>query len=362
MLGIFKLLLNPYYLNIGLLILWGIVILNNNRIRNNKKIFVTFATLQWILISGLRHISIGADTITYKFSFNRALNTSWVDAFNRFINGIFYGAEIKDPGYMFFEKFIGIFTGNYQVYIFIIAIIFMIPFGRFVYKNSREPLMSFLIYSTLFYSFFSLTGHRQTIATALVVLLGYELIKERKLFRFIVLILIASTIHKSAIVFFPFYFIADIKINKKYLMSWSIIIFLTILLRNKIYVLLEIIFDYNLSEANVVGGTIMFTLMMVLINGVAFWRLKPLLKNNPQSNHFLNASFIALLFTLMTFVNQGFMRVQQYYSLFIVLLIPEIIKSFNKKERVLVYFISVSVLMLLFVRGNPKYLFFWQGY
>ena len=55
MLAIFKLLLNPYYLNIGLLILWGIVILNNNRIRNNKKIFVTFATLQWILISGLRH-------------------------------------------------------------------------------------------------------------------------------------------------------------------------------------------------------------------------------------------------------------------------------------------------------------------
>lgn len=362
MLGIFKLLLNPYYLNIGLLILWGIFILNNIRIRNNKKIFVIFATLQWVILSGLRHVSIGADTITYKFSFNRALNTSWIDAFNRFIDGIFYGAEIKDPGYMLFEKFIGLFTNNYQVFLFIIAMIFMVSFGRFVYRNSKDPFISFLIYSTLFYSFFSITGIRQTIATALVVLWGYELIKRRNLFGFIILTLIAFTIHKSAIVFFPFYFIADIKINKKYLISWSIIILLTILLRNKIYGLLEIIFDYNIAESNVIGGTQTFTLMMALITGVAFWRLKPLLKNNPQSNHFLNASFIALLFTLMTFVNQGFMRVQQYYSLFIVLLIPEIIKSFNKKERVLVYFISVSVLMLLFVRGNPKYLFFWQGY
>lgn len=362
MLSLLKLLINPFYINIGLLILWAIVILNNKKIKDRNRIFVYFAAIQWILISGLRHITIGGRDvyISYNYSFERAINTRWIDAGKRFVDSIFYGSGVKDPGYMIFEKIIGVFTSNYQIYLFVVAIVFMIPFGIFVYRNSKEPFMSFLIYSTLFYSFFSLTGFRQTIATALVVLWGYELIKKRNLLGFIALTVIAFTIHKSAIVFFPFYFLAQKKLTKKYLIIICLVAIVLFVFGNRLYSPIATVLGYEYMLENEIGGTQTFALMMVLVSCVGFWRMKQILKNNPQSHHFFNATIIALIFSLLAIENQSFMRIQQYYSIFIVLLIPEIIKSFNSKERIMVYYVSISVLMFLFLKNDPKYLFFWQ--
>ena len=75
----------------------------------------------------------------------------------------------KDPGYLAFQKIVQIFTSEYQVFLFVIAIIFFSALGNFIYKNTtrlNDAIIAFFIYSVLFYSFFSITGHRQTIATA----------------------------------------------------------------------------------------------------------------------------------------------------------------------------------------------------
>ena len=62
----------------------------------------------------------------------------------------------------------------------------------------------------LFYAFYSVTGHRQTLATALIVFVGYKYIKEKKLLKFLVIAFIVFMLHKSSLVFIPYYFIAHI--------------------------------------------------------------------------------------------------------------------------------------------------------
>jgi hypothetical protein len=274
---------------------------------------------------------------------------------------LFLGASGKDPGYAVFEKFIQLFTINYQIYLIIIAIIFTGTLGVFVYRNSREPLISFFIYSCLFYSFYAITGHRQTIATALIVLIGYEFIKQKRLIPFLLISLVAFTIHKSAIIFIPFYFIANQRITRKYLITILVIGTGLLLMGKLFYAPIAKFIGYESFIGNEIGGTGTIALMMVFLAAIAFWRMKIILKNNSQSVHFFNALIMALFFTLMTLENQSFMRAQQYYSLFIMLLVPEMILSFQKRERIFALFIASAALLILFIRTNPQYLFFWQG-
>lgn len=351
-----------YLVNIAFLIIWAILLFQKKVSSTNKKIFVTIASLQWIFLSGLRHISIGPDTYNYSNLFNEVQYQSWNQLFENFYNILFLGAYGKDPGYELFEKFVQIFTSNYQIYLVIIAIIFTVPLGIWIYKNSSEPLISFLIYSCLFYSFFAITGHRQTIATALVVFIGYKFIKERKFWPFLLLVLVAFTIHKSAVSFFPFYFIANKKITKRYLTIVVAIIPVLFVLRHQTMVMLGTFTGYEIYINQFEGaGTWIFTAVLLIVTIVTIWRRKVMLKNNPQVTHYINALIMAFAFVPLTFVNPSVMRIVQYFSLFIMLLIPEIIKSFSKRERIIVYYVAATLLIVLFAKNNPQYLFFWQG-
>lgn len=95
-----------YLFNIFLLIIWSVIILDNKGINNRKKLFCIFASFQWIVISGLRHLSIGADTYAYKvYSYDLIAYSRWSDLFNNFINIMLRGGQGKDPGYSIIEKF-----------------------------------------------------------------------------------------------------------------------------------------------------------------------------------------------------------------------------------------------------------------
>lgn len=351
-----------YVINILLIILWGIVLLGISN-KKNKKLFCIIATFQWIILSGLRHISVGADTYSYKVNFFDPIEfISWEKLITDFYNIIFLGFPGKDPGYPILEKIFHIFSNNYQYFLLFIAIVFTVPMGRIIYKYSKEPCLSFIIYSCLFYSFFAITGHRQTIVTGIAVFLGYELIKKRKFWKFLFIVLLMSTIHKSVICLIPFYFISPKKITKKYsifMLSCFIIIFI---FKNKIMEILGMIMGYEDYINQFEGaGTWNFTFIFIVIIIVALYKL-PIIMNeeNLDITIWYNATFIALIFIPLTFVDPNAMRVVQYFSVFIMLLIPEIIKSFNSKERGMIYFTAVSLIIVLFVRQNPQYLFFWQ--
>lgn len=353
--------MTAYIINIVLLILFASVLLLHPT-KRNKQIFCIIVSFQWIMLSGLRHYSIGADTFAYKISFENTIYTTWSFLLDRFIDMMSLDNSFKDPGYAFFEKLFQIFSTDYQLFLVAIALLFTVPLGVWICKNSCEPLLSFLIYSCLFASFFAITGHRQTIATALVVLIGYKFIKDRKFIPFLLLVMIAITIHKSAICFLPFYFIANKKITKTYIVFIGILIPVLFAFRNQVMLLLGTIMGYEQYVEQYEGaGTWTFTALLALVTLGSIIKFKKMEMHNPNTTHYVNALFCAFAFTPLTFIDPTAMRVVQYYSLFLMLLVPEIIKSFNSKERVLIYYFVSALLIALFAKNNPQYLFFWQG-
>lgn len=354
-----------YIVNILIMIImayWLFFDKKKDMFSNANKIFCVVASIQWILISGLRDITVGADTIGYGRAFENVKLYSWDYVLKQNYDYLFNGLETKDPGYTLLTKVFQIFCGDYQVFLLFIAVVFTVPMGIWIYKNSKMPWLSFIIFSTLFYSFFSITGHRQTIATSLVVFIGYKYIKERKLIKFLILSFIAFMIHKSSAIFVIYYFIANIKLSRTYVKIVAIVAIIIIILGRQLYAPIAIFFGFGegMIDNEVEAGTT-FVFCMLLVCVASFVLYKQIDKNREDSRFLYNAMFLTMMTTLLVMQNQSFMRIQQYFSVFIMLMIPEIVSSLKKREAMIVSVAGTVLLILLLVRNDPQYLFFWQN-
>jgi hypothetical protein len=355
-----------------LILIFGLVYSNGYKqevnSNSNRKKYIQIISFILIIQSGLRNVAVGADTFQYFRMFEEVKIISWQSIYGSILE--YYQLGIgKDTGYLVFQKSIQLITNEYQVFLFIVAILFFFALGNFIYKNTtrlNDAIIAFVIYSVLFYSFFSITGIRQTITTA-ATLYGYELIKRRKLIPFLILIVIASTIHKSVLIFVPFYFVTQFK-NLKYLYRLVLVLFpLFMIYKNDLSNYVKVLGGYEEYDQVENAGTYTFTAMFLLISIIAFWRSKIIIKNNINAQHFFNAFAFALLFIPLTWINPNAMRIVQYFSIFMLLFVPEIIHSFefiSKKTRRDITRFSIILLIVLFLKSNWSdkipYGFFWE--
>lgn len=368
-----------YLLNILTIVLAWLWPINNINSKKNtekkqyiyqsirKKRVCVIATINWIILSGLRNLSIGADTLAYKvYRFDKTINIPWNNIFYNFCLKYIKNAPIKDPGYPLIEKVFQIFSTNYQMFLIFIAIIFFIPLSILIYKYSMRPCFSYIIFSTLFYSFFAITGQRQTIATAIVVFGGIELIIRRKLISFLLLVALSSTIHGSAICFLPFYWISMIKINKISLSIYWILITFSFIFKNQFLGFLQKIVGYEdyVFYETARGGTFLLLLLLLSIFITIFYKIIlekcKLTKIKIISEVSINALFIASIFSSLLLINQSFMRVIQYYSIFIMFLLPQCRYIFSKEYRLFFEVVCCTLMIILLIKNQPSYIFFWQ--
>ena len=317
----------------------------------------------WILLSGLRAYSIGADTEGYYRSFQNAHYRSWQTLWDRFFVKYFRGVDIpyKDVGYSIIEKLFSNITSNYTIWLVFIAVVFTVPMAIYIYKYSKNACVSWILYSTLFYSFFAITGHRQTIATAIVVWGGLELIKQRKLIPFLLLVAVGYTIHASVCCMIPFYWLSQIKVTRTKLLGYLAIIVGSFILRNQLLAFLQSIVGYEGYQQHIgaAAGAFMFLLMAMVIYVVVFWEHISL-SDNPVLNMSVNALMIAAFFSSLLLINPSMMRVVQYYSIFMLFIIPDLSLVFDKKSQNLFLLIVSIIMITLLLLQRPQYSFFFM--
>lgn len=333
--------------------------------KRNKRV-CTMATINWIILSGCRDWSVGNDTVQYKVGhFDVTMQTDWTTIFQNFVNKYFYSDTVKDPGYALLEKIFQLFCTNYQLWLVSIAILFFVLLGRKVLCYSSNAMLSYIVFSTLFYGFFAITGLRQTIATALVVFVGIELIKEKKLIWFIVICLIATTIHASAICFLPFYWISKIKINRITLGGYWIAIIASFVQRYRLMAILQQIVGYEQYSDNegASAGTFMFLLLAMTLFTTIFYKQLLINEDGEEDSMMrisINALFVASFFSSLLLINQNCMRVVQYFSIFIMFLLPKFEVAFKEGvNRKTFNYVCVVLMIFLMVRRLPIYRFFW---
>lgn len=351
-----------YFINIFLIFAWAVILLKNNPNQTKRKIYCGIVALQWILISGLRHISVGgADNYSFYARFEMTKTTSWKTILQENWDYIFNGLDAKDPGYTLVTKVFQIFSNDFQVFLIFIAVVFTSLMAWWIYKYSSMPEISFFIYSVIFYAFYAVTGYRQTLATALIVFLGYDFAKDRKWVKFAIVSFIAFMLHKSSVVFIVYYFIANINLTVPYVSIMSIAILAVAVLGIRLYGPIALALGFEEAAIMYDGGGAETYATALLLVCIATFVVYPWVKKRRQDAKYLyNMMFLTTASTLLIYQQQGFMRIQQYYSLFIMIMIPELILSIEKKYRTLAYICVVGVLLLYLIGIQPRYRFFFQ--
>ncbi len=361
-----------FIVNILLDILWAWIFLymNNNsrteeRKRKNKKIFCILASLQWILISGLRAEWVGNDTINYLGNFKAHCDMEWSKVFGNFLKYYAPGGDPSqhfEPGYVLFERIVGIFTQSGIGLNFAVAIVFMSAFGRFIYKNSTDPFVSYMIYSGFLYFMFSLTGYRQVLSVAVSILIGYEYIKERKFFKFMICILIGAMLHKSALIFTVFYFLANKKITKSYIAVVCIASIGFLVFRGPMFNLVTALVGYD-YEAISSGTPTTFAALLAIIMVVSIVLYKKVFEidTTGYAQHYYNGLFIAAMGLFAAFVNPTALRVVYNFMFLMLLLVPRLLDTFvGAKNRLIAYGVLVAIFIYYIFTTTTPYHFFWE--
>ncbi len=363
---------NIFAVNFILILIWGILLIytgadeNSDSKKRKKLIFVILAGAQWVLISGLRADSIGADTENYMRFFDNHSLLSWREVFQ----GIITYAKTGDMGtawymeteplFIIFNKAVSVVTTNHVTYKFLIAIIFMSAFGSYVYKYSDDACMSFAIYGALFFNMFSLTGYRQVLSVALI-LFGWRYIKEQRLIPFLFVLLVAYFLHRTTLIFILLYFLANKKMTPLYIFGIIVILSIATVFRSEIFELVKSFVGYDEYVGNYGFKQQTFAILLLGLTAVAAWQYKYIIRKNPEAIQYYNGLILAWLMFPLAMESPSCMRLVYDYGFVILLLVPLMVKSFEKQEDRI---IMNSGIYLLFayqvITSEFSYAFFWQ--
>lgn len=350
--------MNIYLLNMLLTIIWGSIFLNKHN--QNKKVFIGIVSLQMILISGLRDISIGADTWNYENHFFELIELdlySWKNLIGRVFEFGNYNA--RDIGYEMATKLFGMLIPNFRIYLFAIAIFVCWGLGRFLYKYSENLCLSYVLFQSFLLQFFLLTGIRQTIAVALTVFWGYELILEKKLGKYIILCLIATTFHSTAIIMIPFYFVCNYKkdiIGKYFVGIVLSVLFLSFGSRIFLYLPLGMYSSYADSHGISSYTFIFMMLIIVVVTGILD-KTHYLKVRDKNDRNMVNGTIISEVLIATSAVLDVLFRLGYYYIFFMLCLLPILLRTLEEKSAKVVKIMLYTILVFYVYKMKMEYKF-----
>lgn len=361
---------------------------NSNRIHNQNNTYpmhsislfmavLTFAVL--IFFVGMR--SFYGDTSMYITEYKNYTPTDYngmIEALNN--------PDLKGELYFLVRCLIKrIFGEDYIPYFFIIAFFQFGAIIKLFYKYSCNYLMTSFLFITSGYFTWAMNGIRQFTAICLIIYF-FDYIVEKKTLQFFIIVLLASFIHATALIWIPVYIVVNFK-------PWGKGVFAFIALMIVILLSLENFFkvlDITLENTAYVGygdkimtahangtddGVNFIRVLIAAVPLVLAFIVKKDMKDAPRYiNIFINLSLITTCVYLLGVFTSGILvgRLHAYFSIFSYLLIPWLIKYKYDKKMSFILTGACYVLYFLYfyydmaIKGTGYYcsetlgIFYWE--
>ena len=319
--------------------------------------FIVFLPL--IIVAGSRGKVF--DTTAYINWFTKTVPSSLGEAFSIF------GTDEKDKGFYLLSSFIkSIFGNDYHVYLMIIAAIQGLIILSIYRKYSINYVLSvFLFVASVDYIGWMFNGTRQFLAVTMV-FAATPLILKKKYFPLLCIILLAFTVHRSALIMIPIILICQGKVFNKRTVIFIVAILLAVAFLGSFTNLLDNALadtDYaEYSDQSQYGGSTNF--IKAIIFSIPFiiaiiGRKKLQEEDNPIINFSANMSIITSGLYIMAAVLPGgvlFGRLPIFASLYNYILLPwEVEKVFSEKSKPIVYSaLIIGYLAYFYYQTNVK--------
>lgn len=303
---------------------------SKNRVKKcySSKIYIIFFSLILILISSMRSYTVGIDTQSYLWRFSN----------QKFLYSDLYSLINENEfGFSLVMQFFSITDFGFRGLLIFSSIVAIVPVSMYIYRYSVNPFASFFFYITLDYYFFSMTGIRQSMAIGMC-LIALLFIEKNKVFSFFMIIL-ACTIHKTAMVFFGIMFL---QFNSKPNIIKIVLIGIALYF-SKSFIQPFIRTFARIDYASLDTGGYGFYILMLT---VTFIYLLIVSKETKRINLNINMLLIAIWLYPILQYNPSVLRLSYYYSIPLIILIPNIIsilKSLTIRYLVAFFYIAIAL-------------------
>lgn len=323
-----------------------------------KRTFLFWCGLILFLVIALRHRDLGSvDSTNYYNNWIKmsVMPKSYLPAF----------LELSDfeSGYLITVWILSRVFPDPQMLFVLTGILFSTAVCRTVYKNSEDPVLSMVMYISLGLYTFMVQGLRQAIAMS-ICFFAIEFCKKRKIIPFALLMALAFAFHRTSLIFSIVYFLYGLKFDRKtklIIPALALVLFMLspLLVRYGNEFLDR---DYELVETS---GAIIATAIYVIIIAVAYMFLSE--KNcDENTTFFIFLTVIGLAFYMTRHFGMQMMdRISFYFMIGQVMVLPAVIKRFERNSRHLINTAVCILCILLFMyRLNTsfgiEYMFFWE--
>ncbi len=333
---------------------------SNRRIKNI--IFISLAVIL-ILIGGFRW-QTGTDWSTYRLFF------TFFNTLKQFLIGGY------EPGFAVLNYIIKSLFSHYTFMLLTMCFLTITFYFKF-FSNFEFKFIAVLAF--LSYYIGGIFATRQTLAIGITLISSIYILNSNKKY-FYYYLLLACTFHFTAIVFLPAYKIFHSRISIKtmtIILMFSILIgFNTWIIEYILNLIYQVLNSIGLSLVSwrlnnylkedaltpgnpIVQMTLAFSKRLLLLPLFVFLSHKIILRYN-YFNGFLKLwIFGNILYFLLNNTLTVFNRLTLYFVIYELILIPMCIYAFNRKSRVIVYFILILYFGLRFYLSLQTY---WTEY
>ena len=342
--------------NLLLIILVLVIYLITHYKTNNKvfsdKIFLMLVFILFFFLVGFRSVYMGNDTITYINLFKKCSSVSF-----KILSEMRY-----EKGYLLFNYFLSSFVHNSRVFLIVFSFIFNYIVYRFIKKYSKDYLKSILLYICLLIIYLSMTMFRQYFAM-LIVLISYKYAIEQRKIPFILLIILAISMHSSAIVGLLIYPICNIKFTKKrfifiLLVTMLVTFFLGGML-NKISLIFNYDILYEIRHESISVANLLYALVYFIFTIIAMYVKKYCKDCGDNIDKYIYLLLFTTVFNIMALRMNVLSRMADYFSIFSIVAIPNVlanIKNFNTRRiSNVILFIFLFLYSSIIITFRPEW-------
>lgn len=346
-----------YLLTILLILVLSIVFISKNEndkiIYDNRRLYYHVIIAIWfILFLGLRNDYMFTDTQNYRAIYENPVMYG--------VRGIAqHGTFFQDFGFYSFIYALHEFGIPFRGLLFIHAIVYIGSLSLLVYRYSSKPWLSYLLFMFTGLLAFA-TTMRQSFAVSFVILATMFAVRKN-IGGYIVMIVLAISFHVTAIVAAPIYFIIKKWKNYTVYLFLAGFVLMTYFASTIMSIAVEETRKGYVQTATGGWFTILYAVIVLVVSFKYSYNIK-------QDKIFLKLYLMVVCFFPFAKLNPAFFRVCIYYSVFLLVLAPDLV-FFRKKvnELVLCLFLGWGLIAFFYkskqagVRTFP-YVFYWQDY
>lgn len=357
--------------------------INTKKNNQSKKIYIILVFGLMTLVAMLRRHTIGIDLqYLYHPIFKEIVHINWLSLVE---------SVDLEIGYLFFCKFLTLISHDSQILTITTSLITIPITGWFIYKYSDNVKVSTVLYILLNMFFMTMNIVRQQIAVSfLLIAFHFWVNNQRK--KSILMILLATSFHSSAIIMLPLFFLYGKKFKKSYIYITAIItVALSFLYKYVLNIYSTVSSFLNLSnnkdyasylESDMFGvgninlNSISAVVLIIGIFIVACYYIVFL--NHTEDKEKLNRQhfylFMTAIYMIVEIVSLKMViiaRLSYYFIPFSLLILPESLAlSKYKKNKIIILTILFIFLFIRFIYvfifladdlyGVMPYRFFWN--